>query len=564
MNNRLVAMLLGCMFVLAVLLRFTSLSDYPVGFHIDEASLGYNGYSLLKTGKDENNHRFPLYVDMFGDNRPSGYHYLTVLPVAVFGLNEFATRFPGALFGSLTVFAMFFLVYTIFKEKRIALLATLLLTISPWHVGLSRASAEAVVALFFIFIGFGSIIRSITSKNALWLIPGSICVSFSFFFYHTPRVFVPLLLLSLALMFIRTWTSYGKKYIAAFVAAVILPCLLALFLVFLIKGGTGRFSQVNIFTFPETRLVLEEQIREDGTLGIPAKVTRMIHNKISNYGQTFVTNYFEYFTGQFLFLKGGKPVWYQIPNMGLLYLIELPFIIAGFVYLMSQKKILAFVPLVWMLVAPMTASITTDDVPNINRVIVLFPIFEIYATVGFFALLDAIPKRYKLGGVALVVFALLINTGYFYHQYVVHGKTHTTQFRFNGFKELVLTLNAENPTSYDSIIVTKTQGGIYPHFLFFTKYDPATYQKDGSQKDKNYQGFGPYIFVPQYCPSVDKDDHFPKVKRPIFVDHGSCKVNPLYKSKAIYREDGTKAFTIVYPEIIAPAATPSGEPVILH
>ena len=56
--------------------------SFPVGFHIDEASLGYNGYSMLKTGKDEHGNRFPLYIDMFGDNRPSGYHYLTIIPIA--------------------------------------------------------------------------------------------------------------------------------------------------------------------------------------------------------------------------------------------------------------------------------------------------------------------------------------------------------------------------------------------------------------------------------------------------------------------------------------------------
>ena len=82
--------------------------SFPVGFHIDEASLGYNGYSMLKTGKDEHGNRFPLYIDMFGDNRPLvplSYDYSDCF----FGLNEFATRLPGAVFGTLTVVAFYFL-----------------------------------------------------------------------------------------------------------------------------------------------------------------------------------------------------------------------------------------------------------------------------------------------------------------------------------------------------------------------------------------------------------------------------------------------------------------------
>src|SRR3989339_401801 len=101
--------------IIAGIFRLYKLDAYPVGFHIDEASLGYNGYSMLKTGKDENNNPHPLYVDMFGDYRPSGYHYLTILPIIIFGLTEFSTRLPGALIGSLSIIALFFFVQVIFK-----------------------------------------------------------------------------------------------------------------------------------------------------------------------------------------------------------------------------------------------------------------------------------------------------------------------------------------------------------------------------------------------------------------------------------------------------------------
>src|SRR5258708_37891603 len=103
-DKKLIILLFGIFFI-ALLLRVFKLSEYPIGFHIDEASLGYNGYSLLHTGKDEANHAFPLYIDTFGDNRPSGYFYLTIPSIAIFGLTEFATRFPGSLFVAISVFA---------------------------------------------------------------------------------------------------------------------------------------------------------------------------------------------------------------------------------------------------------------------------------------------------------------------------------------------------------------------------------------------------------------------------------------------------------------------------
>lgn len=597
MKKQTIIFLLLSIFILACILRFTKLSEFPVGFHIDEASLGYNGYSLLKTGKEEHGIPMPLYVDMFGDNRPSGYHYLTVLPIALFGLNEFATRFPGALFGSLTVFAMYLLVYQIFitqetgyrKQKIsesshkttnrkpvtnvscfvfhvpeiIALLSSFLLALSPWHINLSRASAEAVVALFFILLGFGLLLKSFRIRKIPDLLFGILSMSFSYFFYHTPRVFVPLLLVTLTVFFYHQWRSFGKKYITALVLSVSAACILSFSLIFLINGGTDRFSQVNIFGFPETRLVLEEQIREDGTQMLPPKFTRVFHNKFTNYALTFATNYLEYFSGEFLFIKGGLPIWYKIPNVGLLYLVELPFIITGFVYLGSRKKLILAVPIIWMVIAPVTAAITTDDIPNINRSIVLFPMFQILAAVGCLYVIEHLPRFLRYAAIGVSVMALGCNSGYFLHQYFVHAKTHQTWYRFNGFKELVNKVQSQS-SKYDKVFVTKSLGGIYPHFLFFMQYDPLAYQKEGSPKDRDYKGFGPYIFVPQACPSYEKDDKFPLAVHPLFVDNGTCKISTVYKTEGVFREDGTRAFTVVYPELLPVAATVSATTIIRY
>ena len=117
--------------MLAIVLRFWQLDQYPVGLHWDEVSLGYNAYSLLKTARDENGQFLPLHIDMFGDNRPAGYQYLDILPIKIFGLNEFATRFPSALLGALTPVAIFLLLKAIFNKNLPALIAAGLLTISP-------------------------------------------------------------------------------------------------------------------------------------------------------------------------------------------------------------------------------------------------------------------------------------------------------------------------------------------------------------------------------------------------------------------------------------------------
>jgi len=101
---------------------------------------------------------------------------------------------------------------------------------------------------------------------------------------------------------------------------------------------------------------------------------------------------------------------------------------------------------------------------------------------------------------------------------------------------------------YDRIIITKSTGGVYPIVLFYSKFDPKAYQDSGSTRNYDYTGFGKFFFVPQDCPSINKDGRFPKGKK-IYVDMGNCPDNPIVPKKDqvyILREDGTKGFRIVY------------------
>ena len=144
--------LLSFLFFFALFLRTYNLSSIPPGLHGDEASIGYNAYSLLKTAKDQNGNFLPIAIDQFGDFRPAGYHYLDVPFVAVLGLNAWAVRLPAAIFGALCVLVFFYLLRELFENKVIPWIGAVFLTISPWHLIISRASSESVIAAFFVLL----------------------------------------------------------------------------------------------------------------------------------------------------------------------------------------------------------------------------------------------------------------------------------------------------------------------------------------------------------------------------------------------------------------------------
>lgn len=102
--------------------------------------------------------------------------------------------------------------------------------------------------------------------------------------------------------------------------------------------------------------------------------------------------------------------------------------------------------------------------------------------------------------------------------------------------------------NYDKVIATKAGGG-YPLFQFYSKYDPLKYQIEGSPKDKDYKGFGKFVFTPEPCPFISTNRLIPKKGKIIFIEEGTCPENKMLNNVQftyILREDNTKAFRVVY------------------
>ncbi|MFC1710451.1 ArnT family glycosyltransferase [Patescibacteria group bacterium] len=158
MTNK-VKVILFLIIVVAAVLRLVSLGNNPSHLSQDEAALGYNAYSILKTGKDEYGQVLPLVFKSFGDYKPGLYIYMTVPSVLVFGLSEFAVRLPSALAGILAVYLVFRIVVLAVSNdnsKRngitLGLLASFFLAINPLHVNLSRAAWETNLSLTLVLL----------------------------------------------------------------------------------------------------------------------------------------------------------------------------------------------------------------------------------------------------------------------------------------------------------------------------------------------------------------------------------------------------------------------------
>ena len=80
--------ILGAILLLSLLVRLYKLDTIPFGLSIDEASMGYNAYSLLQTGKDRYGEAFPVIFRSFGSFQAPLYTYFTVPAIFLFGAKD--------------------------------------------------------------------------------------------------------------------------------------------------------------------------------------------------------------------------------------------------------------------------------------------------------------------------------------------------------------------------------------------------------------------------------------------------------------------------------------------
>ena len=537
--------ILFAIFLFAFALRVYNLGTVPVGLHGDEASIGYNAYSLLKTGRDQNGNFLPIAIDQFGDFRPAGYHYIAIPAIALFGLTEFATRFPAALFGALTIFPMFWFSRQIFKNDRIAFAAAFLLTITPWHINISRSTSESIIALFLIMLGSFFFLKSFEKPINHRLILISLALfAGSFFFYHAARLFAPLLfaVFSVTLFFSQKLKRKHIMVLAGYNAVLIA----VLLLVFALGKGASRPLAVSILTSQDTTVTLTNQIRQDGQQN--TTLTRFFHNKPVGYIYTFTNNYLAHLNTDFLFIKGGFPSRYIIPWTGNLYPIFLPFLLIGFSFLLVEliqsKKYINALVLTWFLIGPIPAALTFEDIPNVQRSIMMLPAAILIVAYGFdksFGLLAN--KRAASIFVVVISTVLLHNFFSFAHNYFRHSFTERPWYRNAGEKELVLAL-AELQTQYDKIITTSANDNNIIFYLFYRKLDPSYYQGLGSPRDKNGLVFENMTFTYDHC-TLKPEDEEPEKESIVFVNIEGCKIPKQGKLlREIKRPDDTTIFRI--------------------
>jgi 4-amino-4-deoxy-L-arabinose transferase-like glycosyltransferase len=394
MSNRLQYFLLIIVLSVGIFLRFFRLDSIPAGFFCDEASIGYNAYSILTTGKDEYGVSFPIFFQSFGDYRPPLAIYSAIPFVGIFGLNEMATRLPSMFYGLLTIVTMYFIGSKIGRNRSLGLLTAFIAATMPWLIHYSRTGFEFTIYVSFFTITLFLLLKAMT--NRCYLVPAFIASALTFYTYQPAKLMIPLLLFGYLFIQRRSFLIHKKNVLIGIISFIILS--MPLILNFLSGQGLSRFRMVSIFS---------------AKLSIFQSILRILHNYFIQLSP--------------LYFISGEPTFitrHFVGGLTPLLNITLPFLIIGIIYTFATMKARKTSQLLifWLFIYPLAGAITTSP-PFTSRSIIGAPLFAIFIAIGIIETTKFLP--YKKLVSATILLLIIINifsfSNFYFRKYPLYS-----------------------------------------------------------------------------------------------------------------------------------------------
>ena len=138
----------------------------PNALNCDEASAGYEAFSLLNYGIDRNGNHNPSFLVAWGSGQNALLTYLIIPLIKIFGLKTIAIRLPMAILGCVSLVILYLLLRKI-SNKKLAIIGLAFFAICPWHIMKSRWGLESNLFPDLILIFAYMLIKGIEDKNKI-------------------------------------------------------------------------------------------------------------------------------------------------------------------------------------------------------------------------------------------------------------------------------------------------------------------------------------------------------------------------------------------------------------
>ncbi len=479
MKNKLSILLLSLIVLLGAFLYFYKISSIPSSVYDDEATIGYNAYSILTTFKDEYGKFLPIAFRFFGAYTPPLYVYLTTPLVKLFGVTAFSIRFLSAISTIFGILIVYFFIndFKVFKNQSTKIIGSLLFTILPWTVFNARLGYE--VTLGYIVFAAASLFLWRSIKNQKISLLAIFLFSISTYIAHTERYLVPIFLFVFLVIFRKSiFIKKNKTNLWLSLLIIIVTQVPNLFLVttkaFWVKNSSinnhlsilfsDLISQILIYFSPKTLFGVTPDIN--------------LQHSIPNQSFFYSWMVIPYFIGLYQLYKNFKKP--EIKYLLILFLTApIPGSLSGH-FISVQRVLTLTIPMILII------SLGIDFISQKIRSIVFVPILTL-----------------------LISFSLiLLWRGYF----IFLPQERATWWSY-GYGQLSQIITQNQDKKF--IIDNGRTGSIYMLILYYTKHSPQSLQTQ----------FSPEFIKNYYSnPSFNPNYNFGNIEiRPISWEHDALQ-----------------------------------------
>lgn len=371
--------------------------DAPIYISPDEAIISVDAYSVASTGYDVHGRFLPLYfqIQLPGEDRTGWFtpaiFYWSALFLKVFPLSERAIRLPTVCVGAADVVLMYFIGLKLFRRTSSAVVASVLLAVTPAHFILSRYALDYLYPLPFTLGWLLCLLLFLETERTTLLFAASALLGIGFFSYIAAVAMMPLYFLFTCFM---VWPARTRLRLwAVAVAGFALP--LAVLIPWLIRHPTAVTDTIARYNLYDTKQLNALQ-------GARAFLSYPNLDRLASL-------YWSFFSPSFLFFSGDRQMMFSTRIVGVfLFPIALLLPLGIGRVLGAARRRATLLVLAGFVTAPVAALLGAED-GVIIRAVELLPFTALLSAFGVEYLWSARivdrPRAFLLtaGGAALVV-----------------------------------------------------------------------------------------------------------------------------------------------------------------
>jgi 4-amino-4-deoxy-L-arabinose transferase-like glycosyltransferase len=372
-RNPFVYIVLVVAVLLAALYLFRIGSD-PPGLYADEASIGYNAWTIAHYGTDQYGNHFPLFFVDFGDYKgPIATYFVAPLTWIVAG-GAAVVRLPSVLAGIAIFLIAGRTAFVLTRSRAIAIATIALTALQPWIFLQSHTMLEGNILMVLCVMTACWCIAEAAAAGASprWWTAAGVALGVCVYAYSVGR----LLALLIAVVAVVSFFRMGRDRILRFLFPIAVAYIVLGIWSFENPGALlARFQSVGLFAN---------------------------HPSILTAATRFVSNYASYFSPNFLLLHGDGNLRQTTSFGGVLLDATVPLMIVGAVRLIIRwRSSYARFILLGAIVAPVPAALTLEA-PHALRGAGLFPFLILMMVEGILWVWSPLRQRRLIAAVLTV------------------------------------------------------------------------------------------------------------------------------------------------------------------